>query len=598
MFFKWTGVLILLFSISLSAEAKEPSHQVYIEKAVKLNLHKDDVWLSLIHSHSRIPDSKFYLSSNNTAIDELQETIRILVSNPKERCRFPARWFYLKNKLNLSERDQLKCDDLLKFETRAPLDNISIIFASENISLPSTMMGHTFIKISGKDSNNLSREHAISFFTNLNEGNFLSLIVESILIGKRGYYSLSPYQPILNNYVAAEERNIWDYQLSLSSYEKKLIHLHLYELKDLYFKYYFQSYNCSSLIFNILAVVRPEINRERSFWDTPLDLIRSIEKLNLIEHTSVNLSSKAKIRAIDQTIKDKQIRRKIYNKEVKELSFINNKETRILSYNLSKAINDYQYEKREINHDDWKINSTLIVQNFNELDINAKLDLSNYKKPTNIPPDSQISLKLTKNQNNRFLKFEYIPASHELIDNNLNYLNESSLILFSPGISWNLKEEKLALHSFILYSAESYQPSTKLSPSFSGKFRLSYEESYNSRLEKNNDYIIHGSFGKTYRFHQAIDFYILLGTGYLKSLDAFIINTDAGLIIREKGNYKTIINYNATKPIFSKQKLLQILSLSQKLAISETKSIVINIEKPFLNNIKQLQLDLNFKLIF
>ncbi|WP_459782668.1 lipoprotein N-acyltransferase Lnb domain-containing protein, partial [Photobacterium sp. R1] len=74
---------------------------------------------------------------------------------------------------------------------------ISLAYASENLMSPSSFMGHTFIKLS---ENETDPGHAVSFFTEVDGFNLPKIMFDSLVVGKEGYFIVSPYQESLNFY--------------------------------------------------------------------------------------------------------------------------------------------------------------------------------------------------------------------------------------------------------------------------------------------------------------------------------------------------------------------------------------------------------------
>jgi hypothetical protein len=109
----------------------------------------------------------------------------------------------------------------------------------------------------------------------------VKLIYQNTISGMKGMFALQPYTKVKQNYTQKENRNLWEYELVLSEYERKLIYYHVWELKDINMKYYFTSYNCSTVIYNILSLANPKIYNDKKIWITPLDSVKFLYKYNL-----------------------------------------------------------------------------------------------------------------------------------------------------------------------------------------------------------------------------------------------------------------------------------------------------------------------------
>src|SRR5690606_20446121 len=92
----------------------------------------------------------------------------------------------------------------------------------------------------------------------------------------------------------------------------------------------------------------------------------------------------------------------------------------------------------------------------------------------------------------------------------------------------------------------------------SGKFRLGYTNYFNSSIKKKKSFVLEGSLGKTYRIHPDIDIFGLIGLNYFENNKVmFSPDGEAGFIIREVFNMKTIVSVNYTfEDVFREKSVL------------------------------------------
>lgn len=172
----------LLFGCALMAgmacttqAAEATSADTYIAtlqaQALQHQLDRSSKWSALLHVSEgapRIKDRQFILSLDHfSPREELLQTIAYLYGpqSAEAVCRFPARYAWLQAEAGLPLLPLDHCTELQELMTRAPADTLSLVFASENLSQPSSMMGHLFLKTSGHTADGRKVEHAISFFT-------------------------------------------------------------------------------------------------------------------------------------------------------------------------------------------------------------------------------------------------------------------------------------------------------------------------------------------------------------------------------------------------------------------------------------------------
>ena len=147
-----------------------------VQEAVAKNLHNSPIWKALLHVSNgklNIADPNFILSKDNFSLrNELEKTIYSFFEDIDKGdshgiCKFPARFFWIKSELNLDDNSlpHVQCTEFEEYLKQAPADEISLVFVSENVSNPSSMMGHVFLKLSGHNYKSNYVEHAVSFFT-------------------------------------------------------------------------------------------------------------------------------------------------------------------------------------------------------------------------------------------------------------------------------------------------------------------------------------------------------------------------------------------------------------------------------------------------
>ncbi len=509
-------------------------------------------WKALLYYQNDdflISDNQFYLSDNRDLKDELKTFFQALSTERKQEviCRFPARYFFLAGLLNLSIEELNHCQKLTDFKQRAPLERVFVMFASENISLPSSMMGHIFLKITGTNSQDDQAEHAISFYTDVDGINFPKLIVESIALGKKGLYALSPSEPVEKTYVLVEGRNVWEFELKLSEKEKALLHYHLYELKDIKLTYYFHLFNCATLIKQLVEVAYPISEDQGIEWTTPLDVVRFISRFDLIASQSVNLSNKWKIKSlIDSTNFEKVTLKKIKDNDTQEvIEHLKEKDEsyQFKSLELLKTYNDYLLERGEISLAESEQKIKEISNKQKDEFLSYKLDFSQYKNPRKTKSTAQIVTSYANENDDSIAKLTLLPGSHMIEDESSQYVSESELQISRLTLAQNLTENKLYVDEFNLYSATSLLPSDIITNGLSGRFKIGYTNYFNYDFQRTRSIVIEGKLGKTYRIHDDIDYYGLLGVSYLSANEALLAPAiETGLVLRAIYDMKTIFS--------------------------------------------------------
>jgi len=539
-------ILLLLF-IYTFAHASESE---LISQAKELKLYEKTEWKALLHfrNHLDIQDSSFILSRDFSLKNELVATIKAFyepITNYKNinnhpQCKFPARKLFIMHELNISKEKfpLVNCPDLSTYETKAPADDISLVYVSENVTNPSSMMGHTFLKYSGFTHDGRKVQHAVTFYTVIQSQNPLTLIYQNIFSGMRGIFSLQPYRNILLQYTKHENRNVWEYKLLLSEYRKQLIYYHAWELKDVEMKYFFTTYNCSTIIYYMLSLVNPNIYNEYKLWMTPLDTVKFVNKYNLVKAKKLFVSNQWIIKMILENTKFTNIydvKNIIQNNKIKQIQKLD-----FSSIALLRAYNEIEYKKHNIHQNEYRDVKELTGKKLSKN--NFSFDISKYKNPNKVPSERQFSLGYLNIQDKKYVKLDFLPASHLLNDDNRQYFGESELKIFN--LSLLLNKNHFEINDFTPYSMKSFVPYDSLTHDLSYQFHLGVEKEYDKNVELVDTYKVDAGIGVDFLLGNDVNVFTMLnlGIGYNEH-DKFhaFFNPQIGLMIYELLQMKSLI---------------------------------------------------------
>ncbi len=532
------------------------SQEKILDKANSLKLYEKNEWKALLHYNGsfNIKNKKFILSQSFSLKNELITTIKYFYTsqenyhniNNHPQCKFPSRLLFISHELNVSDSEfpKINCPNFNTYKMKAPADKISLIYASENVKNPSSMMGHTFLKYSGKNYQNREVEHAITFYTILDGTNLVTLAYQNIFSGMKGLFALLPYKKIVEQYTKKENRNVWAYQLKLSEYRKKLIYYHIWELKGIDMKYFFTSYNCSTVIYYALSLANPKIYDDNKLWITPLDIVKLLYKYNLIEKSELSPSNEWLIKMTAEGLdsyKINNIKSIVENKSYNKISKLD-----FNSLKLLEAYSSVQYKNNDINIDEFN-NFRKSIYNSIKND-GTIFDISEYKSPNNIPNERQIDIGYNNINEEEFFKLSFLGASHLLNDNNREYFGESELKIAYLSILANKND--IELKEFTLYGMKSYIPYDTLTNDLSYQFELAVKKEYSKKMKYIDTVKIDGAIGIDFLLWHDINVFAMLnlGVGYNRDDKAHIFfNPQIGGMIYEIFNMKSLLYY---QPLF------------------------------------------------
>lgn len=596
--FLFSLYIILFFHISSFASSS-------IDIALEKKLYESHIWKALLHirdEEPKINDKTFLLSYKNFSLkNELIKTIESF-EKAENICKYPARYLWLKEEIPTNKFKSIECPKFDYYINQTDVSDIELVFASENVTSPSSMMGHVFFKINSKQKNKNKKvkQNAVSFFTVIDTFNIPLLITKSTVTGMNGYFILNPYQKQISKYLYEENRSIWEYKLKLTSLQKKIIYYHFWELKDINMTYFFTDFNCATMIDDILSITKEDY-MSKGLWVTPKDVIKNANKNNLISKRKMIPSIEWELNMLLENIdshKVVQIMKIFKNKQytkIKDFDFSKENNKKDLEKQFILAFSKYEFiNKKTLSKNDYLYITTLL----NEKSINSNIDLKDYKNPLSTVNDTQISFYYKNTDEKNYLGVSFLPASNTIFDDNREYFGENSLKIGEINLLIDSKE--VHLDSLNFYHMKSLIPWNNITKEVSKEFTLSYEKHYDEKLKKINILNVSGGLGITYKPHNDIFLYALgkigIGANFKKVYP--YTSFEVGTIIYEVLNMKTVLshevvyNQNATNSSYQKTKV------NQSLFVNKKSRFDFSFEETNKNNYRNESLMLRFNYIF
>ncbi|MDH4395514.1 MAG: DUF4105 domain-containing protein [Limnobacter sp.] len=282
-----------------------------LAQADAFQLHAEPLWPTLLHynkhpitrqTRSLSDDAAFFYSPQGRTNPEaeLKATLLALMQPsradaPDEhpQCQFPARYFWLKSRLN--EFQKLAVDQPCpRFDAWAKSINpagATLIFPSAYVNSPASMFGHTLLRIDAVGQTEATRllAYTINYAANANTNDGISFAIKGLLGIYPGLMSSAPYYAKVREYSDLETRDIWEYKLNLTADETLQLLRHAWEIGKVRFDYWFFDENCSFLILRLLDVARPGLTLSQQFPFTaiPADTVKAVVKASENENTKL-----------------------------------------------------------------------------------------------------------------------------------------------------------------------------------------------------------------------------------------------------------------------------------------------------------------------
>ncbi len=275
------------------------------------SLSNSQQWAHLLH-YRKHPFTGRYMSQNDSPnfflakngktslIGELQADLEQLLltdlaDNQSAQCQFPARYHWLKKQLpELNFTDQ-PCSEFEQWKNEINAEYLTLVFPASHINSPSSMYGHTFIRMDKKDAkSNKLLAYSVNFAANADpDDNELVFSWKGLTGGYPGVVSVLPYYAKTNEYSHMEYRDIFEYQLNLNKQEADQFVRHVWETKDTFFDYFFFDENCSYRLLALLdaSSERIDVTDDFQFTAMPVDTVRALQKRGIVEGTEYRPSA-------------------------------------------------------------------------------------------------------------------------------------------------------------------------------------------------------------------------------------------------------------------------------------------------------------------
>ncbi len=235
-------------------------------------------------------DAKAELLTNVHALFDNQSFFEIEGKKVPIRCRFPARYKWLKKELGLLDRDNglADCVQYQKmYKTFFPQE-IWLVFSSYYVDDPSTTFGHTFLRFAhtrdAKHVDDMSNELldlGVSYAANSTTDNIILYPIFGMTGVFPGVFSTLPYFYKVREY-SIQARDLWSYHLNLTKDQREILLDHLLELTGSYFDYYFFTQNCSYHLLTLIDLVRDDlrlVDALPGLWAIPSDTVKIITEV-------------------------------------------------------------------------------------------------------------------------------------------------------------------------------------------------------------------------------------------------------------------------------------------------------------------------------
>lgn len=251
------------------------------------------LWRLLLHyppgtspAASEADDPRFFFHPQGHVepAAELDATLRALLRphagtvDDHPACRFPARRLFLDQALGIGPQPP-ECPALAAWLGHINATAATLVFADASFGDPASMYGHTLLRLDRDDNTDTALlATAVNYAATPDTSNPLLYILFGLSGGFAGRFAAQPYYLKVQEYANINSRNLWEYTLDLTPEELQRLTLHLYEMRQTHFDYFYLRENCSYHLLSLLEVARPRLQLRRGFglMVLPADTVISV----------------------------------------------------------------------------------------------------------------------------------------------------------------------------------------------------------------------------------------------------------------------------------------------------------------------------------
>lgn len=470
---------------------------------------------------------------------------------------------------------KVECSDFEYLMEQMSPDSVSLIFPFTQGSSPSSMFGHTFLRIDSKTKPKML-SYAFNYASESNDDdNHLQYMYKGFFGGYKGSYSLMPYYAKIKEYRDLEERDIWEYDLNFTKEETQQMLRHIWEVEVNYSWYYFFTKNCSYKMLWMMEAARPGLNLRKYFnyHVIPSETIRAVIDENLVNEHHYRPSRSTKVVAYESRLKDEDIEDvfSLSGAKLKPQNYLqesnSDAQTKRFVLEASSEFVEYDYLKKDINETLYKSRIYEILKTRASLGEGEHIEIST---PVD-PMLSHRSFRVTAGvgtRNSETLGFIGVrPANHSIEDFDVGY-SEGAQVEFMD-LLFSYAEDDFNVERATIISVAALTPKSEFFKPNSYRFSLGFDREFlNEKTEFTANYSLGGTWGNS--------------LGYLYLLVDVLVYTDdfltvglggiAGVTLYQSEDFKTNIEVNQRIYHTGEDQLLFTFSqhyrLSQNTAIS------------------------------
>ncbi|RXS94199.1 DUF4105 domain-containing protein [Acinetobacter junii] len=474
----------------------ETDIQNYLKIAEQKQLHQDITWQRLMYADqsqkSEVAyDGYFYAKDGkNNSKNELRVDVKALFINSAEnqsiRCKFPARSRWLIKQLNIDTEKLpiVKCPEFDQWINQIKPYKATLIYATDFMGNPSSMFGHTLLRLDPKDQKQLNLvSYAVNYAATVSGEDNWSYAWKGLTGQYPGEYSLMPYYRKVKEYGDFESRDLWEYELNLTPEETRFLVEHIWEMQHVSFPYYFVSDNCAYRLLGLIDLVRPNLDLKKQFnyAAIPIETLKAVDQQHLVKEVvyrpalETQLLSQAKQHGTPLA----KVAHQIAFQDVEKAQLLLEKFNRHDQAKILEMAYDdlyLQYISRQVDADFAQPQLRQLLAERSQIDVEKQRQEP--ERPKKQPAEGHHARNLSVNvgelQGQKFIELGHRQAYHDLIDPQGGYRLGTQLLFLDGNIQY--RDDQLKLEHLDLLTVNSYNPIQPFKSPITWGFNLGWKQ--------------------------------------------------------------------------------------------------------------------------
>ncbi|ENV15085.1 Lnb N-terminal periplasmic domain-containing protein [Acinetobacter guillouiae] len=417
---------------------------------------------------------------------DITALFQVADANQSIRCKFPARSQWLIQQLNISQQQLpvVSCPEFDQWYAQIKPYQVTLIYATDFMGNPSSMFGHTLLRLDPKDQKQLNLvSYAVNYAATVNSDDNWSYAWKGLVGKYPGEYSLMPYYRKVKEYGDFESRDLWEYELNLNPEETAFLVKHIWEMQKVSFPYYFVSDNCAYRLLGLIDLVRPSSNLRKQFTYAaiPIETIKAVEQQGLVRE------------AVYRPALETQL-----NSQAKQHGHALAKKAHAIAVlepqQMQAAIAVYDDQDRakilEMAYDDLylqfvarQVDASFTQPRFRQLlGLRSQIPIEKQRlapvrpkvDPVNGHDSRKWSVEAGEVQGEKFVQIGHRQAYHELKDPQGGFRTGTQLLFLDGAAQW--RDDRLKLEHLDVLTVNSYNPITPFKMPITWGFTLGWQQ--------------------------------------------------------------------------------------------------------------------------